>query len=176
MGLPYEAQAKKVLEGAWDENLRWEFHLSSHIPPAELCTAIACIAIDEPSDRIVLTRNQRGWEILGGHIEPGETATDALFRETREEGGFRPQRFNPFGYRKVIARQPVPHDQREGYYPFPISYIPHFVAASSLALSAPTGEEILESRAFSLHEIETLGVKTLPIIQAGVYFYRYSQR
>lgn len=174
MASHFETDTGKILEGSWDDNLRWEFHLSNSLPPPELCTAIACIAINEQTSSIVLTRNHRGWEILGGHIELGETVEDALFRETREEGGFQPQRFAQFGYRKVIAREPTPHDQQDGYYPFPISYIPHFTAVSKLPLLPPTGKEILESRAFTLSEIVVLGVKTLPIIEVGMSLYRSS--
>lgn len=176
MSLSHEASGNKILEGSWSDNLKWEFYLDSHMPPAELCTAIACVAIAEPSGAIVLTRNQRGWEILGGHIEQDETIEQALTRESLEEGGFQAQGVAQFGYRKVIAREPVHHDQQDSYYPFPVSYIPHFVAVSRLPLLAPTGEEILESRAFNLQEVETLGIKTLPIIQTGVDFYRLMQQ
>ncbi|MSU54649.1 MAG: NUDIX domain-containing protein [Candidatus Staskawiczbacteria bacterium] len=38
-------------------------------------------------DKIVVTRNERGWDMPGGHLNEGEELLDGLRRETEEEAG-----------------------------------------------------------------------------------------
>lgn len=93
------ASENKIMSGkSNDENTSWEFHISQDMPPRELCSAVFCVAMYQ--DKIVLTRNHRGWEFLGGHIEKGETVEGALRREAMEEGGFKIDRCELFGHRK----------------------------------------------------------------------------
>jgi 8-oxo-dGTP diphosphatase len=42
----------------------------------------------DSSDRVVIVREDKGWFLPGGGIEPGETAEQALVREVQEECGF----------------------------------------------------------------------------------------
>lgn len=161
-----------LLSGRWDDNQSWELHQSSKMPDLTTCTAVYCLAILPETNKIVLTRNHRGWEMLGGHIEPGETVEQALLRECLEEGGFTPEHYQLFGYRQIAAKRPVPHNQKEGsFYPFPHGYIPHFIAVSTLPLQKPSGVEIVESRAFSLEELESLDIEQWPILKIMLDFY-----
>jgi 8-oxo-dGTP pyrophosphatase MutT (NUDIX family) len=163
---------KALLSGRWDENQSWELYQSAKIPDPALCTAVYCLAILPNTKQVVLTRNHRGWEMLGGHIELGETVEQALLRECLEEGGFTPEHYQLFGYRKITAKQPVAHNQKEGgFYPFPHGYIPHFIAISTLPLQKPSGMEIIESRAFSLSELGTLKMEQWPILKSMLDLY-----
>jgi 8-oxo-dGTP pyrophosphatase MutT (NUDIX family) len=157
---------KKILEGTWSEHLRWEFYIDNDMPTRELCTAVFGVGV-MVDGRIVLTRNHRGWELPGGHIEPGESIEQALIRESLEEGGFEPVNPQLFGFRKVIAAQPVANDHHGGFYPL-VSYIPHFVATVDKDLLAVTGEEIHEAAAFEVQALPALGSSQAEIIQAGL--------
>ncbi|HET8669413.1 MAG TPA: NUDIX domain-containing protein [Candidatus Saccharimonadales bacterium] len=157
---------QQLATGQWDDNQSWQLIEDDKLPNTELCTAVYCLAILPETKQVVLTRNHRGWEMLGGHIESGETIEQALQRECLEEGGFTPEHYRLFGYRKVTAKQPVAHTQKEGsFYPYPHGYIPHFTATSTLPLQKPSGEEITESRAFSFDKLESLGMEQFPIVR-----------
>jgi len=166
----YLYESIKLSSGAWDENVSWEFHVSSHLPAADLCTATFCLAL-QGDDKIVLTKTKRGWEMPGGHMEPGETLEEALFREAHEEGGYTPQQYKLFGYRKITSKKPIP--TRAGReYPYPVSYIPHFIAKSDLPLEDVHGEEdeVLDSGVFALSELHDLNINEIAIIESGLPF------
>lgn len=166
----YLYEPQMLSSGAWDENVSWEFYVSSHLPEAKLCTATFCLAL-QGDNEVVLTKTKRGWEMLGGHMEPGETLEQALFREAHEEGGYTPQQYKLFGYRKITSKKPIP--ARAGReYPFPVSYIPHFIAKSDLALEDVHGEEdeVLDSGAFDLSELHNLNINEIAIVEAGLLF------
>ena len=142
------------------------------MPDIALCTAVFCLAVLTDTTQVVLARNHRGWEMLGGHIEPNETIEQAMIRECLEEGGYTPEHYQLFGYRKIITTNPVPHNQVPGgFYPFPHSYIPYFVATSRLPLLAAAGLEIVESRAFSFSELEVIGGDQWPFRKIMLDFY-----
>jgi 8-oxo-dGTP pyrophosphatase MutT (NUDIX family) len=153
-----------IATGVWGENISWELQEVSSLPPAELCTAVMCVAIAK--NKIVLARSERGWGMLGGHIEDGETLDDALFREAHEEGGFSISQYKPFAARKITAKTPEPN-RTGASYPFPTSYIVYYWAATDDLIEDPTGEEIIESESFALSDIDTLNTSDQPIIEAG---------
>src|SRR5680860_283144 len=158
-----------IMSGSFNENTSWEIHLSKEMPPRHLCSAVFCIAMYQ--DRIILTRNHRVWEFLGGHIEKGETVEDALHREAMEEGGFTIDKCHLFGHRKFTAKENI-KGERGIYYPFPISYNPHYVAISESEPGECNAEECFERKAFTITEIEKLDIKGLPLLQASLPFFK----
>jgi 8-oxo-dGTP pyrophosphatase MutT (NUDIX family) len=162
--MPVKTKESLIAKGSWSENISWELYKTSNLPPVELCTAVMCVAI--AGGRIVLARSQRGWGMLGGHIENGETLDEALFREALEEGGFVIDRYELFAIRKIIARTPEPN-RTGASYPFPTSYIVYYWATTDHPILGTTGEEIVESGSFAPAEVEALKTPDQPIINTG---------
>lgn len=155
---------KMLAVGDWGENISWELYETSIPPPAELCTAVMCVAIID--EKIVLACSERGWGMLGGHIEEGETLDAALRREASEEGGFSVDQYQLFAVRKITAKVPGAGRLGKGY-PFPTSYMTYYWATTNQPLQTPTGEEVLESDSFALSDIAKLNTPDQPVIEAG---------
>jgi 8-oxo-dGTP pyrophosphatase MutT (NUDIX family) len=137
-----------ILEGHWGENTHWELFKSNEIPPAELCTAVFCIAFT-PEGKVILMRPiTRGWGLIGGHIEheKGENIDEALAREAGEEGGFIPDDPQPFAHLEITSDSPA------SKYPHPTSYQVYYHSDIKGAMFKPTGEEVEESSSFSVEE------------------------
>lgn len=109
--------------------------------------------------------------MLGGHREPEDrTIFDTLAREAIEEGGFTPHNPQLFAQRTITSTEPLPRPDGSGMYPFPNSYIVYFWATTESAIVEATGEEVLDTQAFSIDELRGLGeaaIPDLPIIELG---------
>jgi ADP-ribose pyrophosphatase YjhB (NUDIX family) len=55
------------------------------IPDDGLVSAVFLVVLIQ--DSILAVRNERGWDIPGGHVEVGESSAIAVARETLEEAG-----------------------------------------------------------------------------------------
>jgi 8-oxo-dGTP pyrophosphatase MutT (NUDIX family) len=147
------------------------------MPPRELRVAASCVGILKPDGDVVLSRTHRGWDCLGGHIEDGETVEETMQREALEEGGLRVERFRLLGFRKVTNSKVIVAKQTGKPYPL-VSYVPWFVAVSSLPLAPTTGDEgeIFEARAFAPEKACMLTEDERPMIEAAVQFYKKHMR
>lgn len=68
--------------------------------PSELpITAVKVYALQ--GEALLLTRVARGWDLPGGHVEPGESPKEAMVREIQEETGGRVEELSLLGYVKV---------------------------------------------------------------------------
>lgn len=97
--------------------------LSEVIPRQELITCSFVLAFQE--DALLLTNlNERGWDIPGGHIEPGETPMEAMRRELYEETGALIESPHVLGYELIRL-----YNKSENYkYPYPESYMVFYSA------------------------------------------------
>ncbi len=108
-----------------EQNLSWlpqpnegRTVLSSQLPPDEMITTALVLAFDR--DRLLQTHlAARGWDIVGGHIEPGESPEEAARREAYEEAGARLRELHVLGYQRLRLLGPRPASYR---YPYPDSY------------------------------------------------------
>lgn len=88
-----DKQPRLLDAGEWNNGkTTWEFFESEQVPDPRLCSAIACIAITNlQRGEFVVTRNNRGWEMIAGGIDTihdyRETPREAVRREALEEGG-----------------------------------------------------------------------------------------
>lgn len=83
------------------EDSQTEFSfIPSHALPKDLSlTAVLLLCFQ--NDNVLLVHVPRGWGIVAGHIEKGETAEEAAKREALEEAGITINSLNLIGYLKA---------------------------------------------------------------------------
>lgn len=117
------SQREKVLQV--EHNISWlpqpnegKIVLSSQLPPLELIATAFVLAFSE--DRMLQTRLvKRGWDLIGGHVEPGESPVEAAKREAYEESGATLGTLHLLGYQHLRLLGPRPALYR---YTYPDSY------------------------------------------------------
>ena len=69
------------------EGSKYSLHrCDGRLPPAQAVTAVFALGVKD-GKMVLIDDEERGWDIPGGHVEPGETLDQALRREVREEAG-----------------------------------------------------------------------------------------
>lgn len=76
------------------------------------CSSVHCFPIKD--NEILFTINPRGLDIIGGHVEKGETPEQALIRESKEEACIIPINFKLIGAIQVDNRD-NPDSIKKGY-------------------------------------------------------------
>ncbi|WP_336208657.1 NUDIX hydrolase [Nonomuraea sp. LPB2021202275-12-8] len=111
--------------------------LADRLPDDGTVTSAFALVLDS-AGRTLLThvdRPGRGWEIPGGHLDPGETPVRAAARELAEETGLRlePSQLSVFAWHRIELLSPPPAG-----YPYPaLAYMVMF-AARLPGLGRPT--------------------------------------
>lgn len=102
---------------------------STDPPPSEL-TASAFVFVIDRSSRLLLTHvdlpGRGGWDLPGGHVDPGESLRTTAVRELREETGWLSDEddLSVAGWNHIRITAPRP----EGFhYPYPDGYMAYFV-------------------------------------------------
>lgn len=116
--------------------------LDTQLPPLPAITSALALAFD--GERILMTNlRKRGWDIPGGHLEPGELPEVAMRREVLEEANALLTDVRLFGYQRIRLLGQVPAGYR---YPSPDSYQVFYLARVA-ELGKFTGTEEASQRA-----------------------------
>ncbi len=123
------ALAKERFPAVWWGDTRAEFiPRGGSLPPESTRSAALLFAFHE--DKLVTADIVgRGWCILGGHIEEGETPRQAVIREAMEEGGVKPDRLVHIGWYVLTDRGGIP------------DVVPSYVAQVASITNRPPGFE-----------------------------------
>lgn len=121
-------------------------------PPIELITSASVYSFHE--DRILLVNlASRGWDIPGGHLEPGESPEQDVRRETKEESGAELNQVRLLGYHHVHLSGPIPCSYK---YPHPDAYLTLYWARIDALGPFAGNQESLDARLFSVSDARKL--------------------
>jgi len=109
--------------------------LSSQLPPLELVTTAFAIAF--AGDCLLMANlTSRGWDLPGGHVEPGESLEEAVRREVFEETKATMGPLYLLGYQRLRLLGKKPASYRS---PYPDAYQAFYWArVAALSDSLPT--------------------------------------
>lgn len=128
-----------------------ELHRASTLPERERITSthILCFSGNK---LLMVMHDKRGWDIPGGHVEPGEEIERSLVREVDEEAAAIAKELRLFALYQLHVPTP-PADYR---YPHPRSYICCFIGTLERLLPFPAKFETKDRRLFAPDEVRTL--------------------
>lgn len=140
--------------------------LADTLPPRELITSAFALAFHEGN--FLMTRlHQRGWDIPGGHIDPGETPEATMRREVMEEAAVELGPVHLFGYQRIHLLGDVPADYR---YPHPDSYQVFYIGRVAKMLPFTPTTEASERACFALPEaLQQRWVQENPLMFDAAY-------
>jgi len=99
--------------------------------PLELTTSVHALCFSDDRILMVSDRDDRGWNVPGGHIEEGEDQEEALERELEEEAAAAIEIIKPIGYYHIHIEGREPPNLRG---PYPDGYLQlYFCILLSLA-------------------------------------------
>lgn len=143
--------------------------LAAHPEDSRLVTSTV-VFVWNPRGELLLTRvASRGWDVPGGHVEPGEAPGETASRELHEETGVAlpVAELRPAGF--VRLRLDATRPARYGY-PYPVSFMVAWTCQAGQARPAPVpGSECVEAAWLSLEVAHSHlgGGPWWPLVAAG---------
>lgn len=153
-----------VNNGNWWDNISWKFQLTWFISNINLCTAVFGLIIVD--GKILLTRTIRWREIPWWHINQCESIKDALKREILEETWYNIHSAFLWGIREISMKEPIYDHNWILKYPFPQSYIPHFIWFANLQRKQELANDAIDSELFDINDLPPMKPDILEIIYA----------
>lgn len=128
----------------------FEFFLDENFPNLDLITFTFWVIFWE-ENKIWITKNHRGWELPGWHIEPGEDLETSLNRELKEELWVETWDYKLVWYKKITNFKKT-KNRNWLFYPFPNSYIVFFIWKSLSEKKYSFCKDTIDSKLCSLEE------------------------
>jgi 8-oxo-dGTP pyrophosphatase MutT (NUDIX family) len=124
----------------------------NQIPPVELIATVHVLCFQ--SNRILMAlHRERGWDVPGGHVEPGEALENAIIRETMEETGASITNIRPIAHIKLLINANKPVDWK---YPYPVGFLLFFYADFIKFESFHQNHETIDKNLFSPDEVQNI--------------------
>ena len=124
---------------SWGSGAEIYFEATEHLPPRELtCVAGGFVFYQ---DKLVLANIPgRGWEVIGGRIDIGETAEETFRREAEQQIGVTFSKVKMLGVIRIQHTGPEPPNCP---YPYPVGYGIQYIAIADELNPFHGGEESL---------------------------------
>jgi len=136
----------------WPQTASQVEFIPSKTPPDLPVTAVKIFVFQQ--DKLLLAHvTGRGWDLPGGHIEPGETPVQAIVRELKEETGAAVERFALIGYLQITTQQQNEHNRK---YPKQSCILVYKGAGLKVDQNHRFQLEASESRLFAINELPTV--------------------
>lgn len=125
----------------------------------ELLPITAAVIFIIQDGQVLITKIPRGWDIPGGHIEPGETPEQAVTREVYEETGGVVSEVQPIGYLHVTKQK---HTPKNAQYP----------AESAIMVYAAASVDLQQDH--HMHRFEATERTFIPVDELSDYHHNWS--
>lgn len=149
--------------GKW---FRLVTRLDRRPPPIANISTAHCLAFDG-DDLVLALHTSRDWTIPGGHLEPGESAEDAMNREALEEAGITVTNPVLFAHEEINPHDGIAAGPKYAVPAFQVFYVARLVTQGQITAL----EECTEARLFSPDEVRSADgwpQRNLPLYEAAL--------
>lgn len=118
-------------------------------------------------DLVLALHTSRGWTIPGGHLEPGESAEDAMHREALEEAGITVADGILFAHEEIEPHDGIAADPKYAVPAYQVFFVARLVAQGRITAL----HECTEARLFSPAEVRGIDgwpQRNLPLYEAAL--------
>ena len=143
--------SNNLLEGKWSRGTTWRVSRGTHIVGESLVTATKVLCIK--GGLLAMTKNQRGWELPGGHIEKNEGLEEGTRMEMREETGITMGGLEVLGVMEITNTRDKVNKATGKNYPNP-SYMLFYLGEHESQSRVLDDNETLDTAWFTVRDVE----------------------